>query len=77
MAAYEQFTEYEVELEVPESAVQELDDNVKKGKPQRQGHSQSDKADRFSTAHRSQIRINDTARAQLLGQNSANQCLVE
>lgn len=30
MAAYEQFTEYDVELEVPEKAVQELDENVRK-----------------------------------------------
>lgn len=31
MAAYEQFTQYDVELEVPEEAVQVLDDNVRKG----------------------------------------------
>jgi hypothetical protein len=31
MAPYEQFTQYDVELEVPEEAVQILDDNVRKG----------------------------------------------
>lgn len=33
MAAYEQFTQYDVELEVPEQAVLELDENVKKVLP--------------------------------------------
>ncbi|CAI0650331.1 unnamed protein product, partial [Colletotrichum noveboracense] len=35
MAAYEQFTEYDVELEVPEKAVQELDENVRKFLPEK------------------------------------------
>lgn len=31
MATYEQFTQYDVELKVPEQAVQELDESVRKG----------------------------------------------
>ena len=32
MSSYEQFTQYDIELEVPEEAVQNLDENVRKGR---------------------------------------------
>lgn len=77
MAAYEQFTQYDVELEVPEQAVQELDESVRKGthrsrtlEPE-QDESTNPYHYTCSPSCERYLQIHDSAWAQLLGPNSS------